>query len=248
MAEANNTPAAGGEAAAPAPAAPAAGGIDKSSLFAAIGGIDQSSGRTAGLRHVTKEMKTKPAAGTAPAKKAAKAPAAPKPKKAAPKKKPQKMEETKTGVFYENYDNAGTVENDTVKLMQQVYISGSTRTTFHIKKKFKTLALENCKRCIVVVHNVMASIEITRCQGCKVQVLNSCPTMSIDQSDGTKVYLTNESKSIKILTSKISDTNVTVPGATEDDDVVEHPIPEQFQHVFGESGALETSVSDLYHS
>lgn len=59
-------------AAAPAAAAAAAGGAGgadpaalQSALFKQLSSIDQSSGRTAGLRHVTKDMKSKP--GDAPA-------------------------------------------------------------------------------------------------------------------------------------------------------------------------------------
>ncbi|RYG54762.1 hypothetical protein EON66_06700, partial [archaeon] len=64
--------------AAPAPAAagagaPAAGGNLQSALFAQLSSIDQSAGRTAGLRHVTKDMKSTGAPAVVPATVAAKA-------------------------------------------------------------------------------------------------------------------------------------------------------------------------------
>ena len=56
---------------------------------------------------------------------------------------------------------------------------------------------------------------------------------------GAQLYLSAASLGADITTAKSSEVNVAVPGASEDADLVEHALPEQFLSRF-ESGRFVT--------
>jgi adenylyl cyclase-associated protein len=73
---------------------------------------------------------------------------------------------------------------------------------------------------------------MVNCSGVKVQILGNVPIINVDKTDGVQIFLSKDSVTASVITSKSSEMNVLVPGATEDDDMIEIPIPEQFQHVW----------------
>lgn len=216
--------------------------VDKSALFASIGSIDQSGGKTQGLRHVTKDMKSGSAAAPKP-----KAVAAPKPKKKkAPAKpvRPPSTSEARSGWTVERYIGEN-VELSEVKLMQSVYIADCKNATILISSKCKGVVVENCIKTRVIVDKVLSAVEMVRCKSSGIIIRTSCPTVSLDKSESIMVTLSQSSIATQIVSSNISAVNITYP--TEDgEDEVEKPIPEQFVSVI-KDGAVTTRVSDLYH-
>ena len=80
----------------------------------------------------------------------------------------------------------------------------------------------------------------------KVQCLQSVPTVAVDKTDGCTIYFPRSClETIRILTSKCSDMNVSFPSAEDEQDWVERAIPEQYVHTIM-NDAVQTTVSDLY--
>jgi adenylyl cyclase-associated protein len=119
-----------GKKPAAAPAASGAGGggdgaakkaaAARGGLFAQLKGIDQSSGKTAGLKHVTKGMKSKGGKGVAGKKKIAKKFAAKKVVKKA--KPPSRVELVGKRWFVEHFDGGEPVTVDVAIKTQEVYV------------------------------------------------------------------------------------------------------------------------------
>jgi adenylyl cyclase-associated protein len=240
-------PAAPAAAAAPPAPAPAAAANAKLNLFAELANIDQSSGKTAGLRHVTKDMKSKNRTDAAAAPK-------PKPKPKAAKKwgqgsaapkvvKPPLCQLQGTKWAIENQVEMCTL--DDVNPRQTAYIYGCNGATIIINGKLNAITLDNCTRTKLLFDNVINACEVVNSKNLQIQVRGLCPSVAIDKVDGILVYLSAESVPVTVFTtSKSSEMNVSFP--TEgSDDYTERPIPEQFVHRI--SGTNVTSdVSDLY--
>ncbi|KAA0160944.1 hypothetical protein FNF31_04016 [Cafeteria roenbergensis] len=242
-------------AAAPAPAASAApvAGDARGALFAQLGSIDQSSGRTAGLRHVTKDMKSGGATGPVPAAAAASS-AAPKPKpkfgaSAKPKTKPPGTCE-KRGMRWtvQNYTKAdGVITVEGVAIREEVFIADCDDATIVIPDKCKAIAVDGCKKLALVFEGAVSSCEIVNCKRVKMQCKNFVPTVSIDKTDGIIVYLSEEGRKTQIVSSKSSEMNASFPNPTDPDgDMIEVPIPEQFISTITPEGKIHIEVSDLY--
>ncbi|ETW05476.1 hypothetical protein H310_03239 [Aphanomyces invadans] len=237
------TPAAPKEPKAAAPGAPT--GLN--ALFAGIKSIDQSSGKTAGLRTVTKEQQTwraeYKAEGAAPAP-------APKPTAAKPAAAPamptgEPVCELRGGNWYVAYQkDVFTVKDVTMK--QQVYIFGCVNATILIEGKAKTIAMDKCVKTKLLFDAAVSAIEIVNCKNVQVQCKQQVPSVAIDKTDGALVYLSYEGRNAQIVTSKSSEMNVAFPASANSEDYIERPIPEQFVHRITDDNTVTSTVSDLY--
>ncbi|KAL0491757.1 cyclase-associated protein 1 [Acrasis kona] len=145
----------------------------------------------------------------------------------------------------ENQDGQQLEVTDT-KTKQGVYIFNCNNTYITVKGKVNNIILDSCKKSGVILDDAVASVEMVNCQSVKVQVVGSVPTVNVDKTDGVVIYLSEASINTTIITSKSSEMNVCVPGATEDDDSVEVPLPEQYQHKYNpETKKLETEMVSL---
>jgi adenylyl cyclase-associated protein len=223
------------------PAAP--GGSVKAALFAEIGKIDQSSGRTAGLRHVTKDMKS----SGAPAKVSATKPASASKAVDAPQK-PKSI--TKAGMRWcvEHCGAAdGVVTLDEVGLREEVYIGGCVGATIVVPSKCKAIAVDKCSKTNIVFEGAVSSFELVNCKRMKVQCKGFVPTIGIDKTDGILVYVSYAGRETKIMSSKSSEMNVSFPASdAEDSDMVEQPIPEQFVATITPENKIVMAVSEIY--
>eukprot|EP00624_Nannochloropsis_granulata_P002989 evm.model.NODE_25201_length_48748_cov_29.326208.2 len=108
--------------------------------------------------------------------------------------------------------------------------------------------MDGCKNTQVVLDEMLSSLEVVNCQGVKVQVRQHVPTVAIDKTDGIIVVLSKEGLGTSFLTSKSSEMNIQYP-KNEEGELVETPIPEQWQHSLeGEWPKLKVKneVSSLY--
>lgn len=243
-------------AAAPAPApparaaaAPAGGGM--ASVFAGIKSIDQSSGKTAGLKTVTKDMQTWRAEYKGGDKPAPKSAAAPKPKPkpaaaaAAKPKPPPVCELQRDRWIIEHQVGPDVVTVKDLNMKQQVYIYGCENATIVLEGKCKTIAIDKCAKTQVVFDSAVSACELVNCRSMKVQCKGQVPSVAIDKTDGCVVYLSEEAKGAQIVTSKSSEMNVSFPKAGTDE-WMEVPIPEQFVNKIQPDGTLTSEVSELY--
>jgi adenylyl cyclase-associated protein len=89
---------------------------------------------------------------------------------------------------------------------------------------------DSCKKCALVVENVVSSLDIVNCKSAQVQVMGKAPTAVVDKTDGLNLFLSSE-------------LNVSMPGKTDQDDFVERALPEQLKTTIdGATGALMTVV------
>lgn len=218
-------------------------------VFEELKTIDQSSGKTAGLKHVTKDMKTKnqkdkPATVSESKQKAA---TERKKNETAKPKKPPRTELVSKRWFVENHvDLNEPLRMDNLELMQEVYVSDCENATIILSGKCKAMQINKCKKCKILCDTLISSCELVDCQRCQVQV-QKVPSLSVDKTDGLVVFLPYQSRDTQIVTSKCSEVNVCFPkSAEEDDDWIELPIPEQFTSRISDDNQIKTGVSDLY--
>ncbi|CRH03092.1 cyclase-associated protein, putative [Plasmodium relictum] len=142
-----------------------------------------------------------------------------------------------------NYKNSGTVKLSEVEFNNAVNIFDCENTTFVIEKdKFKSLQIQKCVKCNIVLNNLISSIEIIDSKKIKIQVLGKCSSITIDKCIGIDIYLSKENNETEFTTALSAEMNVHLEN---EDDWKEITIPEQFQHQL-ENGKLNTRVSDLY--
>ncbi|MCO5613477.1 hypothetical protein L7F22_067754 [Adiantum nelumboides] len=126
---------------------------------------------------------------------------------------------------------------------QSVYIFGCRDCVIQIHGKVNNITLDKCRKTGVVFKDVVSAFEVVNCTSVEVQCQNTAPSISVDNTTGCQIYLSKSSLGACITTAKSSEINVLVPGATEDSDLVEHALAEQFQSVFREGSFITTPVS-----
>ena len=83
------------------------------------------------------------------------------------------------------------------------------------------VTLDNCQGVGVVLADCIASVDVVNCKKVQVQVTGQTPTVSFDKTSGAMLFITRAAKdSTTIVTSMSTEINVTLPGATENDDAV----------------------------
>merc|ERR1711862_426593 len=126
---------------------------------------------------------------------------------------------------------------------QSVFISKIKDSMVTVKGKCSAIAIAAATGSGVVFDDVVATVEIINGKKVQVQANGALNQISIDKTEGATVYLqTPASQSAEIVTSLTSEINIVLPGATEEDDMVEHAVPEQFVSKFVD-GKLITEAS-----
>jgi len=222
---------------------PASGGSggggkgDMAALFAEINAVKerQKSGKTEGLRHVTKDMKTKgqdksavvpsgPASTPKPASSGG-------PKKAAAASRPPKLAlEGNKWIVEFQVGNKGIVIDET-EAKQTVYIYKCEDSVVQIKGKINAITMDTCKKTGVVFESAISSVEVVNCHSVQVQTTGKVPSMMVDKSSGCQLFLSKDCLDVEIVTSKSDEMNVVLPPKTASDDIEEIAIPEQFKTV-----------------
>jgi len=217
-----------------APSSSSGSGGGMSAVFASINAGQESGSATQafGLKHVSKEMKSKnisaPALNPKEKKdkelKAAKALIASEKKKGTPR-----VALDKGTWIVENYDDQQLLEVPDVQMKQAVYVSNCTNCYIKVPDKAKQITMDRCTKVILEFKSVVSTFEIVNSTGCKVQINEYCPSVAIDKTQGFSVILLADAykNPPDIITSNVSELNLVHPGATEKDDPIEIPLPEQ---------------------
>jgi len=218
---------------------------DMSAVFNAIG---KGEGVTSGLKKVTDDMKSKNNPNKSSVVKAAdvKAPAATTTAKAAaaPAKPPKfALESNKWTIEYQKGNKQIVIEETDPK--QTVYIYQCQDSVIQIKGKVNAITLDGCKKTAVVFENCIASADVVNCNSVEVQVTGKVPCMAVDKTSGCQIYLSKDSLETEVVTSKSSEMNILIPGATPNDDMVEISVPEQFKTVVKGTKLVTEAVSHI---
>ncbi|VWU50018.1 cyclase-associated protein, putative [Hepatocystis sp. ex Piliocolobus tephrosceles] len=144
-----------------------------------------------------------------------------------------------------NYKNQKDVKLDKVNINDAINIFECDNSTFVISStKFKSLQIQKCTKCNIVLNNLISSIDIIDSKKMKIQILGVCSAISIDKSIGVSIYLSKHNEETEFTTALSSEMNVHIE--KKDKDWEEIVIPEQYQHKLL-NGKLKTRVSDLYN-
>ena len=208
-------------------------GPDAGALFAEL---NKGGAVTAGLKKVEKKNKT--ATGDAALVKAVvkKSKIPPKFLKKDGTQRPSKkaLEGAKWAVEYffdERNNGMIEIEGSTVKETLNIYRCHNTVVV--VKGKINAVLIDDCSRVSVVCNSdVVSSVDVVNCQSIELQAEAKVPTVLVDKVDGMQLYLGKEALDVTVISSKISEMNVSTPGATEDDDLVEQALPEQFSNSY----------------
>ncbi|GAM18318.1 hypothetical protein SAMD00019534_014930 [Acytostelium subglobosum LB1] len=218
---------------------------DMSAVFSALG---KGEGVTSGLKKVTNDMKSKnnpnkSSVVKADAIKSTVSTTTPTGKPAVVKPPKFALESNKWCVEFQ-VGNKNIVIGETDS-RQTVYIYQCTDSVIQIKGKINAITLDNCKKTAVVFENAVASCEIVNCNSVEVQVTGKVPAMAIDKCNGCQIYLSKDSLETEFVTSKSSEMNILIPGATANDDMIEIAVPEQFKTVVRGNRLVTESMSHI---
>ena len=156
-------------------------------------------------------------------------------------KKPPRKELDGNKWSIENFDNPGQVLEIKASIAHSILISRCTKTTIRVIGKANAISLDNCTGLSLVIDSLVSAVDVIKCPKFEMQVLGTLPTIMLDQVDSASIYLSRASLRAELFTSKCTAINVNLPGATDDDDYVEKPLPEQIKSVV-KNGVLVSEI------
>uniref|UniRef100_A0A3B0MQU9 Adenylyl-cyclase-associated protein, putative n=1 Tax=Theileria annulata TaxID=5874 RepID=A0A3B0MQU9_THEAN len=147
--------------------------------------------------------------------------------------------------------NDEEVDLSNVAKNQSCTICESKNVKVKMPEKMVSLSLIACKNVEVFVNSLISGMELTNCQNVKVRVKTNLPSCSIDKCQQVGFWITKENASTIMFSScKSGDMNVNVnrntSGNPEEDDWVEQPLHEQFEHTLNDKLKVVTKPSSLY--
>lgn len=97
-----------------------------------------------------------------------------------------------------------------------------------IKGKCTNVTLDGCTGTGCVFDSIVSGFETVGCKKLQCQAQGTVPSIMIDKTDSITLYLPALQYDGQIVTSLASEVNIMTPGASEEDDMIEKSIPEQF--------------------
>ncbi|KAI3384070.1 hypothetical protein SNEBB_000282 [Seison nebaliae] len=143
----------------------------------------------------------------------------------------------------EYVENNNEVIIDVDDMRQNVYIYKCSNSFVKINGKVSNIVIDSCKKTAFCFDSVVSSVEFINCQRCKGQVLVNAPTICFDKTQDCSFYLSKSHEQTELVTSMISGITVLFPSKTDENDFVEHPIPEQFKSTIS-NGKMTTIPTD----
>jgi adenylyl cyclase-associated protein len=217
-------------AGAPAPSK-AAAAADPSALFAAL---NKGTAITGGLKKVTNDMKTK---YRDPSEKVSVVKAADV-KVSADTNKPiaKKMGAPKFALEGNKWVVENQVDNKNIQITDTefkhaIYVYGCVNSVIVVKGKVNSLCLDLCKKTGIVFDDAVSTCDVVNCTSVDIQCLGKCPSFTVDKTAGYNLFLSKNGLDAEIVSAKSDTMNISIPGATANDDLVELAVPEQYKTV-----------------
>jgi len=96
--------------------------------------------------------------------------------------------------------------------------------------KCTKITVEKSEGAGIIFDDVIATVEVVNSKKIQLQANGVIPAIQLDFTHGATIFLqTDPGLDVKIVTSQCSGLNVVIPGAREEDDNIESPLPEQFE-------------------
>ncbi|KAI9894047.1 MAG: hypothetical protein M1814_004817 [Vezdaea aestivalis] len=204
--------------------------------------LNQGASVTSGLRKVEKSEMTHKnpslrAGGTVPTRSDSgssrgKSPAPPgkKPKPESMRtRKPPRCELDGNKWIVENYDGEAQPVTIKASLSHHIMISRCSKTVVIVEGKANAISIENSPGLKLLIGSLVSSVDVIKSPEFALQVDGVLPTVLLDQVDSGTIYLSKASLGTEIFSSKCSSLNVVLPPESDEDDSVEHPLPEQLR-------------------
>ena len=164
----------------------------------------------------------------------------PKPESMRTKKPPRKELEGNKWLI-ENYDNPNQMLEIDAAISHSILVSRCAKTAIRIIGKANAISLDNCSSCSLIIDSLVSAVDVIKSPKFEMQVLGALPTIMLDQVDSAAIYLGRQSLNTEVFTSLCTGININLPGAREDDDYVERPLPEQIRS-FVRNGAVVSEI------
>jgi len=115
-------------------------------------------------------------------------------------------------------------------MKSNVFLSLNDDTTFQITTKVKAVCIDACINCRVFIKEVVSTVEIVNCQNVTLICQDKVPSIAVDKSQSARIILMRKAYDAHpdIYTSNIAAMNIEIPGKTDEDDMIEIPVPEQY--------------------
>jgi len=194
-------------------------------LNAVFGELSQGLEVTKGLKKVTPDMKAKNRTDKTG-----------KVTEAAPKKTGPKREKGAAGIRFvggrwmaENF-NEGEHTLDKADMKSNVYITMCDDARFIVPGKVKSICVDSCVKCDVIIQEVISTVEVVNCKSVTLWLQDKTPSVAVDKTQSARVVLSKKAFDVapEIYTSNVTAMNIEIPGVDEKADNVELPVPEQF--------------------
>lgn len=156
-------------------------------------------------------------------------------------KKPPRKELEGNKWTIENFENESSPIEIEAERSQSILISKCKATTISVKGKANAISVDNCSRLDMLMESLVSSVDVINSNNFRMQVLGTLPSVQLDKVDGGIIFLSKESLETEVYTSKCTSINITLPPASEQDDSVECPVPEQLRSTIVD-GKLVTEI------
>lgn len=114
----------------------------------------------------------------------------------------------------------------TTNMRQTAYIYKCHDSLIKIYGKVNAIVLDSVTKSGLIFEEALASVELVNCKDVLIQNTKTSPAMSIDGCTAITYYMSPNFAEAQIITAKSAAINLIRP--TDNDDMVETPIPEQF--------------------
>lgn len=109
------------------------------------------------------------------------------------------------------------------------------------RAKINGVTIDNCKRSVIYLSDIIASVDLIRCERVQLQCMGIVPLISLDSCDSIQIGLSESALGAEIIHSKSTTLNVCL--LQDDGDYTELPLPEQIRSVVI-NGRLQSRVVD----
>ncbi|EDO05410.1 Adenylate cyclase associated (CAP) C terminal family protein [Babesia bovis T2Bo] len=159
--------------------------------------------------------------------------------------------ELKNDTWTVAHQNNTTLDMSRVTKTQSIQVCECNDVKIVIPDKIVSLSLVMCNKVEVQLNSCITGMEITSCNGVMVRVSSNLPSAAIDKCQQVAFWITSANAETIMFTScKSGDMNVNInrntSGNVDEDDWIERPIPEQYEHRFNAKLNLESKPSMLY--
>lgn len=129
----------------------------------------------------------------------------------------------KWNIEYQDGNKEITID---AEMKQTIYIFKCRDSLIKVNGKINAIVLDSCSKTACIFEEAMASVEIVNSKDIQIQCMKTAPAVSIDGCTAITYYLSKSYAESQVITAKSAAINLIRP--TDDDDIVETPIPEQF--------------------